>query len=47
MKVMLLLKQAKIRAAPVLKLPSWRVSMHEQPCNSPSRAFFCICSAFA
>jgi len=40
MKAMLLLKQARIRAAPVLKLPSWHVSMHEQPCDSPARAFF-------
>ena len=43
MKAMLLLKQARIRAAPVLKLPSWHVSMHERPCNSSPARF----SAFA
>jgi hypothetical protein len=47
MKVMLLLKQARIRAAAVLKLRSCYISIHEQPCNSSARAFFCICSAFA
>ena len=47
MKAMLLLEHARIRPAAVLKLPSWHVSMHEQPRNSPPCAFFCICSAYA
>ena len=44
MKAMLLLKQAKIRAAAVLKLHGRYISMHQQPCDSPARAVF---SAFA
>jgi len=47
MKAMLLLKQARIRAAAVLKLHGRYTSIHEQPCNRSARAFFCICSAFA
>jgi len=40
MKAMLLLKQARIRADAVLKLHGRYLSMHEQPCDSPARAFF-------
>jgi len=47
MKAMLLLKQAKIRAAAVLKLHGRYISTHEQSCNSSARAFFrhllCFC----